>query len=78
MRRTKSAAKTSAFQRCGRGGKPQRIWNVLFFRDGERESAMENIAGAERIHSVHRESGSLLQVLVLVEPDRAQPTPSSR
>jgi hypothetical protein len=50
------APKTGAFQRRGGGGESQRAPQVPAFGDGEREGAMENIAGAERIYGVDSKS----------------------
>ena len=44
---------------------------ILIFGDRQRKRAMEHVAGAQRIHGVHREGRRLLQALLLVEPDRA-------
>src|SRR5882757_8953822 len=40
--------------------------------------AMEHVARAQRVHGMHREGRRLLQVLVLVEPDRTLRAPRSR
>src|SRR5467141_3574857 len=78
LRGGKSAPETGAFQRRGGGSEPKGLKQTLFFGDGEGKGAMEHVARAQRIHGVHREGRRLLQVLVLVEPDRAQRAPRSR
>ena len=78
LRGGKSAPETGAFQRRGGGGEPQRLPQVLTLGDGERKGAMENVTGAERIHGVDREGRGLLQLALLVEPDRAARSARSR
>src|SRR5713226_1566712 len=78
LRGGKSAPETRAFQRRGGGGEPKGLKQPLFFGDGEGEGAMEHVARAQRVHGVNREGRRLLQVLVLVEPDRALRAPRSR
>ena len=70
LRRGKGAAEPGAFQCCGGGSEPQRLPQILFLGDGQRERAMEHVAGAQRIHGVDREGRRLLQIALLVEPDR--------
>src|SRR6266851_1207500 len=71
LRGGKSPPETGAFQGGGGGSEPKRLGQILVLGDGEGEGAMEHVAGAQRIHGVHREGRCLLQVLVFVEPDRA-------
>ena len=71
LRGGKGAAMAGAFQRRGGGGESQRLPQFLLFSDRERERAMENIAGAQRVDGVDREGRRLLQMALLVEPDRA-------
>src|SRR5665811_558218 len=71
LRGGESTTEAGAFQRCGGGGESQRARNVLVFGDGERERAVEHVAGAQGIHGMHREGRRLLQNALLVEPDRA-------
>ena len=78
LRGGKSAPETRAFQRCGGGGESKGVKQTLSFGDGEGEGAMEHIARAQCVHGVHRERRRLLQVLVLVEPDRTLRAPRSR
>src|SRR6202163_1433947 len=78
LRGGKGAPETGAFQGCGGGGEPKGIAQTLVFGDGEGERAMERVARAQRIHGVHLEGRRLLQVLLLVEPDRALRAPRSR
>ena len=67
----KSPAETSAFQRRGGGSEPKRLGQILVLGDGEGEGAMEHVAGAQRVHGMDRERRRLLQIALLVEPDRA-------
>src|SRR6266702_1532822 len=76
LRGGKSAPETRAFQRCGGGGESKGVKQTLSFGDGE--GAMEHIARAQCVHGVHREGRRLLQVLLLVEPDRTLRAPRSR
>src|SRR3982751_7132309 len=78
LRRGKGTAKASAFQGRRRGSEPQRAWHVLVFGDGERKRAMEHVAGAQRVHGVHRKGRRLLQGAALVEPDGALRAPRPR
>src|SRR6266481_7534855 len=71
LRGSKSPTEAGAFQGCSGRGESQRLPQLLIFGDRERKRAMENIPGAERIHRVDRECRRLLQIAVLVEPDRA-------
>ena len=75
LRGSKGAAETGAFQGCSGGGEPQRLPQPLIFGDRERKRAMEDVTRAERIHGVHREGRRLLQIAILVEPDRAAAAP---
>jgi hypothetical protein len=71
LRGGKGAAETRAFQRRRGRSEPQRLPQFLLFGNRKRERAMENVAGAQCVHGVHRESRRLLQIALLVEPDRA-------
>src|SRR5271156_5325489 len=68
---SKGTTEAGAFQGCGGRGESQRFPQLLILGDGERKCAMENVPGAERIHGVDREGRRLLQIALLVEPDRA-------
>src|SRR5260370_20726416 len=78
LRGGKSAAERRALKRCGGGGEREGAKQPLFFGDGEGEGAREHVARAQRVHGMHREGRRLLQVLVLVEPDRTLRAPRSR
>src|SRR5271155_3962098 len=78
LRGGEGAAEAGAFQRRSGGGEPERLGQGLLFGDGQRERAVEYVAGAERIHSMHRERWRLPQGLALVEPNRAQRAARSR
>ena len=71
LRGGESAAETGAFQRRSRGCEPQRLPQILLLGDGEGESAVKHVARAQGIHGMHREGRRLVQVLLLVEPERA-------
>src|ERR1700686_1472395 len=71
LRGSKSATETGAFQGGGGGSEAKRLGQVVMFVNGERERAMEHVAGAERIHGVHGEGRRPPQLLARVEPERA-------
>ena len=59
LRGGKGATEAGAFQRCSGGGGPQRARDVLILGDRERKGAMEYVAGAQRIHGMHRKGRRL-------------------
>src|SRR5450759_4800203 len=75
---SKGPAEAGAFQGGGGGREPQRARQVLVFGDGERERAVEHVACAQRIHGMYGKGGRLLQLALLVEPDRASRAAGSR
>ena len=60
LRGGESAAEPGAFQGRRGGGEAKRRRDVLVLGDRERESAMENVAGPQRIDRVNRKSRGLL------------------
>src|ERR1700730_16532513 len=71
LRGSKGTTEAGAFQGCSGGGESQCLPQLLFFGDGKRKRAMEDVSGPQRIHGVDREGRRLLQLAVGVEPDRA-------
>ena len=71
LRGSEGAAEPGAFQGRRGGGEAKRSRDVLVLGDRERESAMEDVAGPQRIDRVHREGRRLLQLALLIEPQRA-------
>src|SRR3954447_13278701 len=65
------APKAGAFQGRRRGRETQCRRNVRLLGNGERKSAVEDVARAQRIHGVHRKGPRAVQRLSLVEPERA-------
>jgi len=55
-RRAVAAAEARAFDRRGGGGEADRLALVLPFRESEREGPVPDVAGAERVDRLDRES----------------------
>ena len=71
LRGGKGAAEAGAFQSCRSGRKSQRLPQLLALGDRQREGAMEDVAGAQRIHGVECKGGRLQQVSVRARSCRA-------
>src|SRR5580698_4096546 len=69
LRGTQGAPEAGAFQRCGGGGKPQRLPQFLSLGDSQHKGTVEDVAGSQRIDGVHGEGRRLLQFTLPVEPE---------
>src|SRR5205807_8255594 len=69
--RGKGSAETGAFQRRRGRGEAQGVGDILLLGNGQREGAVEHIAGTQGVHGMHRKGRRVMERLAFIEPKRA-------